>query len=249
MARRRKPWPKEPSAYILAPTGVYAEVLRRVPDVFVASSRGDTDAQLVLMDVFGELGAEVRPFDSPDGKHEASILSDRYRDAPEGREAFFLAGGPRDRDGGRFFRASREQLLRRGPGDTWFVITWALTPEYRRAIRARPSTPGSAAHGIAAGERLTMADLKRRVTRAGSPFFSRENSRGMGDRFWGPYVGPGGIFFVHRYNVPGDRHNPFALVIREVSPAWRVNPASVPFAAGVEGLREEARRWARIGRP
>ncbi len=45
----------------------------------------------------------------------------------------------------------------------------------------------------------TMADLKREVTRRGSHFFNRENSRNMHDHFWGPYIGPGGIFFVHSY--------------------------------------------------
>ena len=232
---------RTPSAYILAPAGVYAEVLRRVPDVFVASARGDTDAQLVLMDSFGELGAEVRPYNTPEGKDEAAVLVDRFGSGgARGCEVFFLAGGSRGESGGRFYRGERGGA---------YDVTWSLTPEYRRSLRARPPASGSAAHGIAPGERLTMADLKRRVTATGSPFFSRENSRGMGDQFWGPYVGSGGVFFVHRYNVRDRPHTPYALVIREVTPAWRVRSVTGEFAAGVHGLREEARRMAREGRP
>lgn len=47
--------------------------------------------------------------------------------------------------------------------------------------------------------RLTMADIRHASLRSGSPYFSRETTRYWGpEKFWGPYEGPGGVYFVKK---------------------------------------------------
>ncbi len=47
--------------------------------------------------------------------------------------------------------------------------------------------------------RMTMADIRHASLRSGSPYFSRETTRYWGpEKFYGPYEGPGGVYFVKK---------------------------------------------------
>lgn len=47
--------------------------------------------------------------------------------------------------------------------------------------------------------RLTMADIRHASLRSGSPYFDRATTRYWGpEKFYGPYSGPGGVFFVKK---------------------------------------------------
>jgi len=52
-----------------------------------------------------------------------------------------------------------------------------------------------------------MADVRARAKASGSHFFDRGNSQfGLtSDKFFGPYVGPGGVFFVQHHKRTGKR--------------------------------------------
>lgn len=47
--------------------------------------------------------------------------------------------------------------------------------------------------------RLTMAHIRHASLRSGSPYFERATTRYWGpEKFWGPYEGPGGVYFVKK---------------------------------------------------
>ena len=70
-------------------------------------------------------------------------------------------------------------------------------------------------HGIFT-KGATMAYVKAMVKERGSPYFDRASSRFFGgDTFYGPYVGPGGVFFV-QVNRAGTK-------IKALSPDWNIS--------------------------
>lgn len=84
--------------------------------------------------------------------------------------------------------------------------------------------------------RTTMADIKRRATAAGSHYFDRGNSRFFGaEKFWGPYVGPNGTFFVQR--------NKGGISVRPVSRDHTIGYVDGRYSS-VEEARAAARRMA-----
>lgn len=94
-------------------------------------------------------------------------------------------------------------------------------------------------HGIFT-KGATMALIKAMSRAKGSPFFSRETSRFFGrERHYGPYVGPGGVFFVTQ--------NRGGISLREVNADWSIDTLG-RVDAGVDGVREEARDRARASR-
>lgn len=72
-------------------------------------------------------------------------------------------------------------------------------------------------HGIFT-KGTTMAYVKEMVRNSGSHFFDRSTMRFFGgDTSYGPYVGPGGVFFVQA--------NRAGISVREVFPDWHVSTA------------------------
>lgn len=72
---------------------------------------------------------------------------------------------------------------------TRLVVAKAFVREFEAEHDIKVANP--------AKRRMTMADVKRRAAAAGSHYFDRGNSKFFGgDRFSGPYAGPGGVFFV-----------------------------------------------------
>lgn len=79
----------------------------------------------------------------------------------------------------------------------------------RKAMVARAVAHGGVAprHGLVS--KPTMADLKRLNEQAGGFYFSSGAKKFFGgDKFYGPYVGPGGVFFV-AHNKAGWTINEF----------------------------------------
>lgn len=89
--------------------------------------------------------------------------------------------------------------------------------------------------------KLTMADVKRRSLATGSPYFSRESAKFFGgDKFFGPYVGAGGTFFV--------QHNNAEWRIKELRADDSVHTVDYAGPVGENGarVREEAQRLAKV---
>ena len=83
----------------------------------------------------------------------------------------------------------------------------------------------------------TMAYVKAMSRDTGSPFFDRATSRYWGpEKHFGPYVGPGGVFFVTQ--------NRAGVSLREVRPDWSIHTIG-RVDVGVAGVREEAQYRAR----
>lgn len=90
----------------------------------------------------------------------------------------------------------------------------------KRSEPARTEYGTSPPHGIFT-KGTTMAYVKARSRETGSPYFDRETSRFFGrEQFWGPYVGPGGVFFVQR--------NRGGVSVKEVTPNWNIRTYPVP---------------------
>lgn len=84
--------------------------------------------------------------------------------------------------------------------------------------------------------RMTMADVKRKSAATGSPYFSRQSSKFFGgDKFWGPYVGPGGVYFVQK--------NRAGISIKRQGPDGDIHTAG--YANNVEDARDQAKSLAR----
>lgn len=91
-------------------------------------------------------------------------------------------------------------------------------------------------HGIFT-KGATMAYVRAMSAETGSPFFSRSTTRFFGpERHYGPYVGPGGVFFVTQ--------NQGGIRLREVRPDWSIHTIG-RVDAGLAGVREEAQARAR----
>jgi hypothetical protein len=89
-------------------------------------------------------------------------------------------------------------------------------------------------HGIFT-KGATMAYIKTMVKRSGSHFFDRGNVRFFGrEKTYGPYIGPGGVYFV--------TVNKAGTSIRPVSIDWSVG---VPVKHQSVVTIDDARRYAR----
>jgi len=87
---------------------------------------------------------------------------------------------------------------------------------------------------------MTMADVKALANRAGSHYFDRGNSKFFGgDKFFGPYVGSGGIFFA-QFNKSG-------WSIKELTAAHRITTVDYKGPTGTRGetIRKAAQMMAR----
>lgn len=89
---------------------------------------------------------------------------------------------------------------------------------------------------------LTMADIKRRAKAAGSHYFDKGTKAAFGvDRFFGPYSGKGGTFFVQQ--------NKTGWSIKRFGEDDRIHPVAYdgivhgPGALGA-GIRVAAQRMA-----
>ncbi len=101
-------------------------------------------------------------------------------------------------------------------------------------------TPSAKRRPKTAKRRLTMADVKRLSLATGSPYFSRESSKFWGgDKFYGPYVGPGGTFFV--------QHNKAGWKIKELTSKNDIRTVQYDGPVGYqgEGFRHAAQRKAK----
>lgn len=88
--------------------------------------------------------------------------------------------------------------------------------------------------------KLTMADVKRKSAAAGSNYFDKGNSKFFGgDKFYGPYSGKGGTFFV--------QHNRAGWKIKRFGEDHRVHPVAYDGQAGAGGetIRDAAKRMAK----
>ena len=89
-------------------------------------------------------------------------------------------------------------------------------------------------------KRMTMADVRRKNAAAGQFYFSRATTRFFGrERFFGPYVGPGGVFIVKS----GDRTGTKVL---EVLSTGEIS-APIDFTGDIDEKRAFARGLARGG--
>lgn len=88
--------------------------------------------------------------------------------------------------------------------------------------------------------KLTMADIRRRANAAGSHYFDRGATKFFGgDKFFGPYKGKGGTFFVNKTGA--------GWSVQRFGEDDRVHPVPYHFpndAAGVN-IREFAKRMAK----
>ena len=93
-------------------------------------------------------------------------------------------------------------------------------------------------HGILT-KGTTMAYVKEMSRSRGSPYFTKASSKFFGgDNLSGPYVGPGGVFFVQQ--------NRAGISLKEVRVDWSIDTIGrVDY--GVAGVRAEAQARARAG--
>jgi hypothetical protein len=88
--------------------------------------------------------------------------------------------------------------------------------------------------------KITMADIRRRANAAGSHYFDRAATKFFGgDKFFGPYSGKGGVFFV--------ANNRAGWMVKRFGEDDRVHPVSyeAPPGMGGEKIREFAKRMAK----
>jgi hypothetical protein len=91
-------------------------------------------------------------------------------------------------------------------------------------------------------KRMTMADVRRKNAAAGGYYFSRGTSKFFGrEKFYGPYSGPGGVFFVKVGARPG-----VGVGIHEVLPSGHIGSA-IDFTGDLDEKRAFARGLARGG--
>lgn len=94
-------------------------------------------------------------------------------------------------------------------------------------------------HGIFV-KGTSMAYVKEMSRRIGSPFFDRATTRFFApEKQYGPYVGPGGVFFVTQ--------NRSGISLREVATDWSIDTIG-RVDAGLDAIREEAQLRARAAR-
>jgi hypothetical protein len=113
----------------------------------------------------------------------------------------------------------------------------AIRMKYVAAYTGRGYGYGiSPPHGIFT-KGTTMTYVKAMNRKTGSDYFSRESSRFFGgDKFYGPYVGPGGVFFV--------QVNKTGVKIKEVNTSWRINTYDIK-PTSLDGARDWAKHLAR----
>ena len=129
--------------------------------------------------------------------------------------------------------SSRDRAHMREAHEAWLVAAdaWEEVGPYPYGV--------SPPHGIFT-KGTTISYLKEMSRARGSPYFSRASSRFFGgDTFYGPYVGPGGVFFVQRNNA--------GITLKEVEDDWTIRTLG-RVDAGLAGVREEAQARARAGR-
>ena len=123
-------------------------------------------------------------------------------------------------------------------GDAWEETGNSTRSADMRVLAVGYAYGISPPHGIFR-KGLTMAAIKEKSKQTGSPYFSRGSSQFFGrERFFGPYVGPGGIFFVQK--------NRAGVSLKEVRTDWSIDTIG-RVDVGTEGVREEARLRARAG--
>ena len=88
-------------------------------------------------------------------------------------------------------------------------------------------------HGIFV-KGTTMAYIKNMVKRSGSYYFNRGQTMYGPEKFYGPYIGPGGVFFV--------QVNRYGASIHEINTNWRVSEALADIGSDIDV--SDARRHA-----
>lgn len=120
-------------------------------------------------------------------------------------------------------------------------IAWAHLnemPDYYTRLERMERTAKSKRDRTMKKKRTTMSDIRYAAKNAGSSYFDRGNSRFFGgDKFAGPYEGPGGLFFVNSNNA--------GHMIKKVTLEPRFDIRTVERASSHADAREIAKEHAR----